>query len=113
QHLLVKHHLQRTAMHGILGPVVTRLGPAHFGVDVVAVEADERPLPRRQADAVEVVRTYAEVVEFAHGIGLQVDADTQRAQFTYGVENDAGNAYLVQRKGHRKAADASTGNQDW
>ena len=53
-HLVVQQHVELAAMHRILRPVVAGGEPAHLGVDVVAVEPDQRPFARRQADAIEI-----------------------------------------------------------
>ena len=52
--LVVQQHVELAAMHRILRPVVAGEQPARLGIDVVAVEPDQRPFPRRQADAVEI-----------------------------------------------------------
>ena len=100
-------------MHRVLRPVVAGEQPARLGIDVVAVEPDQRPFLGRQADAVEVGLRDAEVVELAHGVGLQVDADAERAHLAHRLEHDAGHADLVQRQRRRQPADAAAGDEDW
>ena len=100
-------------MHGVLRPVVAGEQPARLGVDVVAVQPDQRPFLRGQADAVEVGLAEAEVVELAHGVGLQVDADAERAHLAHRLEHDAGHTDLVQRERGREPADAAARNKDW
>ena len=52
-----------------------------------------------------------QVVELAHGIGLQVDAHAQRLQIRHRLVDHAGHADLVQREGQGQAADAAAGDQ--
>ena len=49
----VQHHLQLAAVHRVLRPAVAREQAARLGIDVVAVAADQRPLPRLDADGAE------------------------------------------------------------
>ncbi len=109
-HLVVQQHLQPAAMDRILRPVVARRPAAGLGIDVVAVQPDQRPFLRRDADPVEVRLSDAEVVEFAHRIGLQIDADAQRAHLAHRLDDHAGRADLMQRQGRRQAADAAAGD---
>ena len=71
---------------------------------------DQRPFLGRQADAVEIGFGDAEVVELAHGIGLQIDADAERAHLAHRLEDDAGHADLVERERGRQAANAAAGD---
>ena len=48
-----------------------------------------RPTP------VEILLGDPEIVELAHGVGLQIDADAERAHVPHGFEDDAGHADLV------------------
>ena len=48
KHLGVEHHVKPAAMDSILRPVVASQRSSCFAVDVVAVEADQRPLLGRQ-----------------------------------------------------------------
>ncbi len=98
-------------MHGILRPLVAGQQAAGLGIDVVAVEADQRPLLGGQADAIEVGLRDAEVVELAHRVGLQVHADAQRAHLAHRLEHDARHADLVQRQRRRQPADAAAGDE--
>ena len=84
-----------------------RIGLAH----VVAVEPHQGPLPGRQADAIEVPLRNAEVVEFPHRIGLQVDADAQRSHLAHRLEHDARHADLMQGERRRQPADAAAGDE--
>jgi hypothetical protein len=67
---------------------------------------------RGQTDAVEVGRRDAEIVKLAHGVGLHVDADAERAHLAHRLEDDAGHADLVQRQGGGEAADAAAGDEN-
>ena len=97
-------------MHRVLRPVVAREFAARLRIDVVAVQSDQRPFARRKADPVEVGLGDAEVVEFAHGIGLQIDADAERAHVAHRFEDDTGHANLMERKRSREPANAAAGN---
>ena len=112
QNLLMEQHVQMAAMNRILRPVVSGEQPARFGIDVVAVEPNQRPFLGGEADPVEVMRGDAEIVEFAHGVGLQVDADAERAHFADRFEYDARHTDLMQREGCRQSADAATGDDN-
>ena len=97
-------------MHRVLRPVVAREFAARLRIDVVAVQSDQRPFARRKADPVEVGLGDAEVVEFAHGIGLQIDADAERAHVAHRFEDDTGHANLMERERSREPANAAAGN---
>ena len=84
-------------MRCVLRPVIAGEQPPGLGIDVVAVEPDERPFLDRHAYAVQVRLGEAEIAEFAHGVRLQIDANTERAHIADRFEYDAGNANLVQR----------------
>jgi hypothetical protein len=58
-------------MHGVLRPSVSRFQSTGFGIDVVAVQAHQRPFLGGKADLIQVVLIDAEVVELTHGVGLQ------------------------------------------
>ena len=99
-------------MHGVLRPAIAGEPPARLRVDVVAVQADQRPLFRGHADLVELRFRDAEVIELAHGVGLQVDADTERLHLAHGLEHHARYADLVKREGRRQPADPASCNED-
>lgn len=107
-----QQHLQLPPVHRVLRPAVAGLQAAGFGVDLAAVAAHQRPFACLQADGVQHVVAEPQVVQLAHGIGLQVDADAQRLQLGHRFEHDAGHADLVQREGGGHAADTATGDQD-
>jgi hypothetical protein len=109
--LLVEQHVELPAVHRVLRPVVAGEQPARLRIDVVAVQPDQRPFLRRNANPVEVLRREAEVVELAHCIRLQVDADTERAHVAHRLEHDAGDPDLVQRQRRREPAEAAARDQ--
>ncbi len=111
--LVMQQHVEAATMHGVLRPVVAGQKSARLGVDVVAVEPDQRPFLGGQSDAVEVGLAESEVVQLAHGVGLHVDADAERAHLADGFVHDAGHADLVQCERRREAADAAARNEDW
>ena len=55
----------------------------------------------------------AEVAQFAHGVGLQVDADAERPHLAHGFKDDARHADLLERQRGDEPADAAAGNDDW
>ena len=109
--LLVQQHVELAAMHGILRPVIAGDETARFRIDVVAVQAHQRPFLGGHADAVEVLFGEAEIVKFAHGIGLQIDADAERAHLARRFEHNAGHADPFERERRRQPADAAAGNE--
>jgi hypothetical protein len=108
--LVVQEHMEQPAMYGVLRPVVAGEFSARFGIDVVAVQSDQRPLPGGQTHPVEIGLGDAEVVKFAHGVRLQIDADAERAHVTHRFEDSARHADLMQRERGREPTDAAAGN---
>ena len=104
---------EMAAMHRVLRPAIARKTPARLRVDVIAVEADQCPLHCRDAQLVELRLRDAEVVEFAHGVGLQVDAHAQWLHLAYGFEHDTRHADLMKRQRGGQSADTATGDEDW
>jgi len=110
-HGVEQHHLQLPPVHRILGPVVARLQPAWLGVHLVAVATHQRPFARLQANRVQHLVAKPQVVQFSHGVGLQVDAHAQRLQLGHCFKDDAGHADLVQGEGSGHATDAAASDQ--
>ena len=108
--LIVQQHVEPPAMHRVLRPVVAGEFSARLGIDVVAVEPDQRPFLCGQADLVEVRLGDAEVVKLAHGVRLQVDADAERAHLAHRFEDGARHADLMQRERGGEPADAAAGD---
>ena len=52
----------------------------------------------------------AEIVNLAHGVRLQVDADAERAHLAHRFEYDTRHADLVERKCGRQPANAAAGD---
>ena len=98
-------------MDRVLRPVVAGEQTARLGVDVVAVEPDQCPfrawMPMRSSSSA----VDAEVVELAHGVGLQIDADAERRASRDRLEDDARHADLVQRQGRRQSANPAAGDE--
>jgi hypothetical protein len=94
--LSVQQHVEGAAMHGVLRPSVSRFQSTGFGIDVVAVQAHQRPFLGGKADLIQVVLIDAEVVELTHGVGLQVDAHAQRPHLAHRLVYDATYSNLVQ-----------------
>ena len=109
-HLVMQQHVELATMNRILRPVVAGQEPAGLGIDVIAVEPDQRPFLCGQAHPVEIVFGDAEIVEFTHGIGLQIDADAERAHVPDRFEDNAGHADLVERQGCRQPTNAAAGD---
>src|SRR6185369_577436 len=108
--LLMQQHVEQAAMHRVLRPFVASQKATRLGINVVAIEADQRPFLGGEADAIEFRARDAEIVELAYGIGLQIDADAERTQVTHCLEDDTGNADLMQRQGRRQPANAAAGD---
>lgn len=92
-------------------PTVAGEQAARLGIDVVAIATHQRPFARLDADRVQQFRAQPQLVELAHGVGLQVDAHAQRLQLGHRLEDDAGHTDLVQRQRQRHAADPTSGDQ--
>ena len=107
---VVQQYVEEAAMDRVLRPVVAGVLSARFGIDVMAVEADQRPFFRRQADTIHLGRADAEIIEFAHGVRLEVDADAEWTHFAHGFVDDAGNPDLLQGQRRRQTADAAAGD---
>jgi hypothetical protein len=110
--LVVQQHVELAAVHRVLRPVVAGEQAARLRIDVVAVEADQRPFPGGQPDAVEICLGEAEVVKLAHRIGLQIDADPERPHLADRLKHDAGHADLMERQRGGKPADAAARDED-
>ena len=108
--LTVKQHVQAAAVYGVLRPLVPGLQAARLGIDVVAVQPDQSPFAGRHANLVELVLANAEIVELAHGVGLQIDADAQRPHLPHGLVDHAGHADLVEGQCGRQSADTAAGD---
>jgi hypothetical protein len=113
QHRAIEQHLQLAAMDGVLRPVVAGAQTARLGVHVLAVETDQRPFERLDADGGECFRADAHFVELAHGVGLQVDAHAQRLELRDGFKDVARDSDLVERERGGEAADAGARDEDW
>src|SRR5690606_15395289 len=102
-----------TPVHRVLRPSVSGPHSAGLGIDFVAVQPDESPLPGLYADSVERFLAEAQLIKLANGIGLDVDTDAQRFDLRDGLEHEAGHADLMQGQREAQAANASTGDQYW
>jgi len=111
-HRVEQQHLQLAAVHRILRPLVAGQQAARLGIHIMAVAAHQRPFPGLDADGVERGGVETQVVELAHGIGLQVDAHAQGLEFAHSLEHPAGHADLVQGERHGHAGNAATGDED-
>ena len=78
--------------------------------DRMSATGHKRPFLCRHADPVEILLRYAEIVEFAHRVGLQIDADAERTHLADRLEHDARHADLMQRQGRRQPANAAAGD---
>ena len=61
--------------------------------------------------AAEIGLADAEIVELAHRIGLQVDADAERPHLAHRLEDDAAHADLVEGERGCQPADAAAGDE--
>ena len=108
----VEQHVQLTTVDSILRPVIAREQAARLGVDVVAIETHERPLPRLNPYGVEQGVVDPQIVELTDRVGLEVDPDPQWARGADSLEHAAGDAKLVQGQGSDQPANSTTGDQD-
>jgi hypothetical protein len=106
----MQKHVEVAAMNRVLRPVVAGEQPARLGIDVVAVQPNERPFPCGKANAIEIVLREAKIIEFAHRVRLEIDADAERTHLADRFEDDARHADLVERKGRRKPPNAAPGD---
>src|SRR5690606_5783363 len=109
----VQQLLQLYPDHGELRHTVPGPQTVQLGVDVDASKANERPLPRTHADAVEHFLTEAHFVKLPSRVGLKVDAYAQRLDLPHGFEYETGDADLVKGQGKAQTADTRTGDQYW
>ena len=103
--------MQLPAVHGVLRPPVAGEQAPRFGIDVVPVQSDERPFFRLNADAIELLRADAEIIELTHSIRLQVDPDTERLQCRDRLEHDARHTDLFECQRDTQTTDAAAGNE--
>ena len=76
-------------------------------------------MPSRRTSATSRVSTpiaanssaQSEVVQLAHGVRLEVDAETERPQLGRRLVDPDGNADLVARQGHRESGDPTAGDE--
>src|SRR5689334_6879454 len=109
--LLVEHQMELAPVHSILVPAVAGEFASRLAIYFAAIQSHERPFARGNADLVEFLFTDTQVFEFTDGVGLEIDADTQRLQPAHALEHRAGHADLVEREGERQPTDATTGNK--
>ena len=81
---------------------------ARFGIDVLAVPANQRPLFSPDTDLVQRRRVEAQIEQFAYGVRLQVDPDAHRLRFAHRLEHEAPYADLMQRQRNAQSADPCT-----
>ena len=103
---VVQQHLQLAAVRRVLRPVVAGLQAAGLAVHIVPVKPNQCPFPRLNADAIEHLGTKAQLVKFAHGIGLQIDAYAERLKIGGRLEYPTGHADLLQGEGDAQPADS-------
>jgi hypothetical protein len=106
----MQQHMKLAAMNRVLRPLVSRQESARFGIDVVAVEPDQRPFLGRQTHAIEIGLTETEIIELAHRVRLHVDANAERAHLAHRFEHNAGHTDLMQCQRGGEPADTATGN---
>jgi hypothetical protein len=66
-----------------------------------------------QSDRIERFRAEPEFIEFAYGIGLDVDTQTEGLDVGDGFKGDAWYTDLMQSQCNAQSADACPGNQYW
>src|SRR3546814_645325 len=101
-HRLQQQHLQLAAVDRELWPAVAGGLAARFRPDELAALGVVGELGRAHAEAVELPQQ-AELVELAHRMRQQVDADAERLQRRRGLEDLDRPARLVQRERDRQS----------
>jgi len=82
------------------------------GGPTLRYQPDEKPPPRLAIGVgLQLAVLKPQIVEFPHGVGLQVNADPQGLEVRNGFEHQAGNADLVQGQRGGKPTDTATGNE--
>jgi len=108
---LQQHHLQPAAVDGELRPAVAGGLAARLRPDELAALGVVGQLRGAHAQGVEPVEQ-AQLVQLAHRMGQQVDADAQRPDLRRGFEDRHRHPRLVERERQGEAADAGAGDQD-
>ena len=109
---LVKQHVQRAPMDGVLRPVVSGFQPARFCINLTAIQTDKGPFLRRHPHLVERLFIDPKIEQLAHRVRLKVDANTQRAHFASGFHDKERHADLMQRQAHDQTANTASGDQN-
>ncbi|MDT4839847.1 hypothetical protein FQZ97_736480 [compost metagenome] len=102
-------HLQIAAMDGVLRPVVARVDAGGLAIDELAMPRIEHRFARAHGDLVQGGQE-AQLVEFAGGVGQQVDPHAQRLDLAHGFVHPAGDAGLVQAQRQHQAPHAGADN---
>ena len=97
--------LQDASMQGELGPRVPGGEAALLPPDLLAAPGAVDELRRRDRPGAELVEE-AQRVELPHGVGQEVDADSERAQFLHRVEDVDLHPDLVEAERRGQATDA-------
>lgn len=108
----MQQHVEAPAMDRVLIPVIACQTSARFAVDFASVEPHQRPLLRRNADGVHHHLVNAQIRQFAHRIGLQVDPHAQRPGLAHALQHQAIDADLVEGQGEAKASDTASGDEN-
>jgi threonine dehydratase len=102
-----------------IGAVDRKLRPAVPGESAARIAKDHLPeaiavddFPRRHRQPREL-RFQAELVELAHRVRQQVDADAERPDLRRSLEHAATDSRLLERQREREAADATADDEDF
>ncbi|MNV76680.1 hypothetical protein D3C71_1700490 [compost metagenome] len=97
-HCRQQRHLQVTPMDGVLGPVIASVDAGGFAIDELAVPCVEHRFAGTHGDGVQG-RQQSQFVQFAGGVGQQVDPHAQRLDLAHALVDAARDAGLVQAQG--------------
>ena len=104
-------HLQLTAMHGVLGPIVARMAPARFRPDLDARSRIEAVVCGLNADALQHV-FQTKRVKFTHGWWLEIYPNTKGFGSAYAFEDMKRYTDLMQREPHGQSSNTTSGDEN-
>lgn len=111
QNSAIQEYLQSAPVYGILRPLVPGVKSPEFGIDFIAVQTNESPFSGLQSDRIERFGAETQFIEFADGVGLNVDTQAKRLDVGDRFKDDARYTDLMQSQCDAQAADARPGNQ--
>ena len=95
-------------MRRVLRPCTTNVQSARLGIDVLAVQADQRPFLRRYANLIQLIGAKTHLEKLAHTVRPKVDPKAKRAKLFDCLENNGGHTDLIKRQSQRQLTNASS-----